>query len=182
MTSATPKFTGTFVSDEAHSSFQFAVRHMKVALFRASFDDADARIVADDSGIKVEGAVRVESISIRKPVEFRDHVLYGPDFLDGKNHTEITYSSNDITLAEDGTATAVVDLTIKGITKSFTATGTYQLPIEDPFGMVRAGVELSAKIDRREWDLSWQAPLPGGGDALGNEVELTVHLDLIKEA
>lgn len=61
------------------------------------------------------------------------------------------------------------------------ATGSYRPPIHDPFGVVRAALELHATVDRREWGMDWQLPLPGGGDALGYEVELTVHLELKEE-
>ena len=62
-----------------------------------------------------------------------------------------------------------------------TATGTYRPPTEDPFGNHRAGLERATTIDRR-WDLAWQAELPGGGNAVGWDVNITVHLELIKTA
>ena len=182
MSVATQPITGTFVADPVHSSFQFAVKHMRVATYRASFDDADARVVADEQGIRLRVAVRVESISIKNPPEFRQHVVYGADFFDAGNHPEITFHSEDVQLSDDGAVTVRGDLTIKGITRLVTATGTYQPLVEDPFGSIRTAVEITATVDRREWDLSWQAPLPGGGDALGNDVTLSVHVELIKES
>ena len=68
--------TGVFDVDRIHSSFQFAVRHMKIATFRASFRDVDARLIADASELRLEGAARVESISIADPPEFRDSQLH----------------------------------------------------------------------------------------------------------
>lgn len=176
------KFTGMFMTDPAHSSFQFAVRHMKVAIFRAAFDDATATIVADDAGIRAEGTAAVESVSIRKPAEFREHVVYGPDFFDAKNHPTIAFRTSQVILNDDGTCAADADLTIKGITKPVSATGTYSLPVADPFGAVRAGVELTARVDRRDWGMNWQLALPGGGDALGYDVDITIALDLIRQA
>ncbi|QIZ34727.1 YceI family protein [Saccharopolyspora sp. ASAGF58] len=176
------KFTGTFVADPAHSSVQFSVRHMKVAIFRTTFEEIAASIISDENGIRVEGAVPVESISIRKPAEFREHVVYSPEFFDAKNHKDITFTSADIVLNDDGTCSAHTELTIKGISRPVSATGTYSLPIDDPFGFTRAGVELVARVDRRDWDLNWQAPLPGGGDALGYEVDIDIYLDVVKES
>jgi polyisoprenoid-binding protein YceI len=102
MSVSTQPFTGTFVADPAHSSFGFSVKHMKVASFSARFDDVDARVVADEWGIRLEGAVRVESVSIKNPPEFREHVVYGGDFFDAGNHPEITFRSSRVELGEDG--------------------------------------------------------------------------------
>lgn len=178
---ATQPFTGVFVADQVHSSFVFTIKHMKVSLFRASFEDVSARAVADEQGIRFEGAARVESISIKNPPEFRQHVLYGADFLDATNYPEITFRSNDVQLNEDGTATLQGELTIKGITKPVSATGNYQPLVEDPYGRTRTAIEFSAAVDRRDWDMNWQAPLPKGGDALGYNVQLSAHVELVKE-
>lgn len=181
MSVVTQPLTGTFVADPVHSSFQFAVKHMKVATYRASFEDVQARVVADQQGIRLDVTTRVESISIKYPPEFREHVVNGADFFDAGNHPEITFSSEDVQLEQDHTVTVRGELTIKGIARPVVASGTYQPPIEDPFGSMRTAVELTATVDRRDWDMGWQAPLPGGGDALGYQVELSVHAQLIKE-
>ncbi len=182
MSISTQPFTGTFVADPAHSSFGFSVKHMKVASFSARFEDVDARVVADERGIRLEGAVRVESVSIKNPPEFREHVVYGSDFFDAGKHPEITFRSSRVELGEDGSVHVEGELTIKGVTKPVTATGTYQPPVEDPFGSVRTALELAATIDRRDWNMDWQMPLPGGGDVLGYDVRLSAHLELIKES
>ena len=61
-----------------------------------------------------------------------------------------------------------------------TAGGSYRAPTQDPFGTVRAAISLHATVDRRDWGLSWQLPLPDGGDAVGWEVELTAELELVE--
>jgi polyisoprenoid-binding protein YceI len=182
MSIATQPFTGTFTVDPVHSTFAFTVTHMRVSTFRASFDDVTAQVVADEHGIRLEGSVRVDSVSIRTPAEFRQHVVYGSDFFDADNHPQITFRSTDVRLDEDGTAVVTAELTIKGMTKPVTLTGTYQPPTADPFGGTRAGIDLSATVDRRDWDLSWQAPLPGGGIALGTDVKLSAQIELVKQA
>ena len=180
MAVATQQFTGTFVADRDHSSFLFAVKHMKVSSFRAAFSDVEAWLVADDSGLSLEGRTRVESVSIAHPPEFREHVVNGEDFFDAANHPEIVFGSRRVELGEDGSATVEGDLQIKGISRPVTATGSYQSPVEDPYGSVRTAIELAATVDRRDWDMGWQMPLPKGGDVLGYEVLLTVHLELVK--
>ncbi len=177
MSTATQPISGTFVADPVHSSFQFAVKHMKVATFRAGFDDVEARLA---DGV-LEGRAKVESVSVRTPPELRQHLVSSPDFFDAGNHPEIVFRSSDLALREDGTATVEGELTIKGITKPVTATGTYQEPVEDPYGGTRTALELTATLDRREWEMNWQAPLPRGGDVLAWDVTLTVNLELVRQ-
>jgi hypothetical protein len=81
MAVATDPLTGVFDADGIHSSFQFAVRHMNVSTFRASFGDVDARLIAYASEVRLEGAAPVESISIADPPEFREHVVRGGRLL-----------------------------------------------------------------------------------------------------
>jgi hypothetical protein len=95
MAVTTHPLTGVFEADRTHSSFQFAVRHMKVSTFRASFGDVDARLIADASEPRLEGTARVESISIADPPEFREHVVRSADFFDADNHPEILFRARD---------------------------------------------------------------------------------------
>ncbi|MBA3309556.1 MAG: YceI family protein [Nocardioidaceae bacterium] len=180
MTLATQPFTGTFVADPDHSSFQFAVSHM-VGTFRASFDDVDARVIVDDRGIRFEGAARVESVSITTPPELREHVVNGAEFFDAKNHPQITFHAEDAQLDDDGRLNGEGELTIRGVTRPVTATGTYRGPVENPYGQTVAAVELTTTVDRRDWGMDWQMAMPAGGDVLGYDVEVTAKLDLVQE-
>jgi len=181
MAVATQQFAGTFVADPDHSSFLFAVKHMKVSSFRAVFADVDARLVGDEDGLSLEGRARVDSISITNPPEFREHVVNGGEFFDARNHPAIVFRSTDLELEEHGGARVEGELEIKGLARPLTAIGRYQAPVEDPYGSVRTAIELAATVDRRDWGMDWQMPLPRGGDVLGYQVELTVHLELIKQ-
>ena len=181
MTVATEELAGTFDADPDHSSFSFAIKHMKVSTFRATFAEVTAQLIGDDAGLSLQGSARVESISISNPPEFREHVVNGEDFFDAGKHPEISFRSSSIEIEEGGGARVEGELEIKGIAKPVLATGTYQSPIEDPYGAVRTALELTATLDRRHWDMGWQMPLPNGGDVLGYEVELSVHLELIKQ-
>jgi polyisoprenoid-binding protein YceI len=166
--------SGTYAADPVHSSFGFAVRYQGVSLFRGTLTDVAATL-ADG---RLEGTAKVESISIRTPEQFRAHVL-SAEFFDAENHPEVTFVSNDLDLHEDGTASVAGELTIKGITRPVEATGRWTAPEPDAFGKVRGHLELEATIDRTEWDMNWNAPLPSGGKALADEVTLVVELSLI---
>lgn len=182
MPTATSIAGGTYTADPIHSSFQAGARHMGVGSFRTSFDDVAARLTSDDDGVRLEGRAKVESISIRNPPEFREHVVNGADFFDAKNHPEIVFTSSNMDLRADGSVELDGELVIKGIAKPLSATGTWREPVEDPYGSLRTALDLRAVVDRRDWDISWQAPLPKGGDALGWDVTLDVHLELVKDA
>ncbi len=176
MTTATAPFAGTYAADPVHSAFGFAVRYQGVSLFRGSLSEVSATL-ADG---RLEGAAKVESISIRTPEQFRAHVL-SPEFFDAEHHPEVTFASSQVDIAEDGAATVEGELTIKGITRPVQATGTWTAPAADAFGSTRGHLQLEAVVDRTAFDMSWNAPLPSGGKALANEVTLTVDLSLIEQ-
>jgi polyisoprenoid-binding protein YceI len=172
-------FTATYSADSHHSSVGFAVRHMSVATFRGSFSDVEAWVaVADDGSLSLFGTAQVDSISIISPPEFRNHVL-GADFLDARRHPVIVFRSDPIHLGEDGSIAVDGQLTIRNVTREVVATGTWSAPVEDPYGNMRAAVELTTTVDRRDFGMTWNAPLPKGGDALGTQVTVTVDLELV---
>ncbi len=154
---------------------------MQVGNFRAGFDTFDVRVEADDQIVRMEGRVPAESLTIKNPPEFREHVLNGEDFFDANNHPDILFSSSDVRLAEDGTFSGDGELTIRGITHVISATGTYEPLVDDPFGSRRTAIELKAIVDRRKWGMDWQMALPNGTDSLGYEVELTAHIELVEQ-
>ena len=180
MTTAIEPFSGTFTADRDHSSFQAALRHMGVGSFRTGFDDVEAQLAHDAHGPALTGRARVESIAIRRPAEFRAHVVEGADFFDARNHPEIRFSSREMTFAPDGTVELEGALTMRGVERPIAARGTYRAPIEDPYGTLRGAIDLVASIDRRDWGMDFQAQLPAGGHVLSWEVEISVHLELVE--
>jgi polyisoprenoid-binding protein YceI len=176
MSATSTPLAGTYVADPIHSSFGFAVRYQGVSLFRGTLGDVHATLTDG----RLEGVAKVESISIRTPEPFRAHVLSG-EFFDAENHPEVRYVSSEVDLREDGTVSAQGELTIKGITRPVAATGTWVAPAPDAFGTTRGHLQLEATIDRTEFDMNWNAPLPSGGKALANEVTLTVELSLAEQ-
>ena len=176
-TATTPLLASIYNADPVHSSFGFAVRYQGVSLFRGTLNEVAATL-ADG---RLEGAAKVESISIRTPEQFRAHVL-SAEFFDAANHPEVTFTSSDVEVAEDGTAKVEGELTIKGITRPVSATGTWVAPAADAFGNTRGHLNLEAVVDRTEYDMNWNMALPSGGNVLANDVTLTVELSLVEQA
>jgi polyisoprenoid-binding protein YceI len=175
--STTTALAGTFNADPVHSSFGFAVKYQNVSNFRGTLGEVAATLAEG----KLDGTAQVESISIVTPEQFRAHVLSG-DFFDVENHPTVTFTSSDLDLADDGTAAVNGDLTIRGVTQPVTATGTWTAPSADAFGNTRAHLQLETVIDRTQFGLNWNMPLPTGGNALANDVTLTVDIALVQQA
>jgi polyisoprenoid-binding protein YceI len=178
MATATQPFTKTFTTDPVHSSFGFAVKHMAVSTFRGQLEDASATLTPTDAGYELVGEATVDSISIRQPDQFRAHVL-SPEFFDAESHPKVTFRSTDVELTDDGKATVRGELTIRGVAAEITATGTYSAPQPDPMGNERGALELEADIDRTAFGITWNAPMPNGGNILEDDVKLYVHLELL---
>src|SRR4051794_3577491 len=176
MTTATLPLAGRYQADPVHSSFGFAVKHMGINTFRGTLAEVDASL---NDGV-LEGRAKVESISITNPPEFRAHVL-GGEFFDADSHPEVSFRSTDLDLADDGSATVRGELTIKGITREIVATGSWTPPAENPWGMQVAALEISAELDRTEYGMTWNAPLPKGGNILAERVTLNVNLELQRQ-
>ena len=176
-----PIATGTWKIDTIHSHVGFAVKHMVVSTFRGRFEDYTGSLSATEDGTpRLEGSVEVDSIVV-KDENLAGH-LQSPDFFDSANHPRISFLSEDLRVAEDGGLEVEGELTIKGHTHRVTGRGSVSGPHVDIAGNDKLGVELEAVIDRREFGLEWNAPLPKGGFALDNDVKLQVSLELVKEA
>jgi polyisoprenoid-binding protein YceI len=177
---AVQPLAGTYAADPVHSSFAFAVRYMGVSTFRGTLGDVAATLEVGPAGASLEGTAQVESISIRTPQQFREHVL-SEELFDVANHPQVAFRSARVELGEDGRAVVDGELTIKGTTLPVHAEGTWA-PEAELFGARKAGLTLEAAIDRTAYGLNWNADLPTGGKALANDVTLTVELALIAAA
>jgi polyisoprenoid-binding protein YceI len=178
-TVAAQPFAGTYAALPVPSTFAFAVRHSGVFWFRGSLSDVAATLRADGDTLALEGSARVDSISVVEPAAMRASVL-GPEFFDAERHPEILFRSTEVRLADYGRAEVEGELTIRGIERPVTASGYYAAPRESAFGEI-AGLELKTSFDRRDFGFDWQMKLPGGGDAVGWEVEVDIDLLLRRE-
>jgi polyisoprenoid-binding protein YceI len=183
MTTATtePIATGTWKIDTVHSHVGFAVKHMVVSTFRGQFEEYQASLIAGEDGApRLEGSVSVNSIAV-KDENLLAH-LKAPDFFDSERYPRIRFVSSQVNLGDGGELEVEGDLTIKDRTHRVTARGSLSGPHADIAGNDKLGVELEAIVDRREFGLEWNAPLPKGGFALDNDVKLQVSLELVREA
>ncbi len=170
---------GDWKSDPVHSSVGFSVKHMGAGTFRGSFDDYSVSLATGDDGeLRLTGSAAVQSVDV-KDENLKAHLL-SAEFFDAERNPEITFVARDVHEAGEG---LVVEgaLTVKGITKGVEARGSVSGPVEGPDGRNRIGIDLETVVDRHEFGLDWNADLPDGTKVLGDEVRLSVHLELSSE-
>ena len=169
--------TGTWALDPVHSLVGFEVSYM-AGTFRGQFRDVSVSLaIGDDGNAALEGVANVASVDVKD--ENLDAHLQSPDFFDSENFPELRFAAEDVALEGDH-VTANGEITIKGVTKPVTVTGTASTPMEDPWGNQRFGLTLSAEVDRTDFGLRWNNPLPSGDAALANEVRIVAELQLVK--
>jgi polyisoprenoid-binding protein YceI len=169
---------GTWQLDPVHSQVGFAVKYM-VGTFRGSFSPVEATLtVTDEGAARLHGAARAENVKVQEP-NLVAHLL-SPDFFDAERAPELRFESTSIEASGDR-VTVAGDLTIKGITRPVVLEGDVTEPITDPYGRERIGLVLAGKVDRTEFGINWNNPLPSGKSALANEVALEAELYLVKE-
>ena len=174
--------TGDYVIDASHSRLGFSARHAMVTTVRGQFDEFEgtAHVDAENpSASSVSLTIRPASISTGSAD--RDGHLVSGDFFDVENHGVITFASTSV--VRDGAEWTITgDLTIKGVTNPvtipFEETGT----AVDPFGNTRVGFEGSTSINRKDWDLSWNAALETGGVLVSEKIKLDFDISAIKSA
>jgi polyisoprenoid-binding protein YceI len=166
--------TGTWSLDPVHSSIGFELPYL-AGTFRGTFTDVDAKLT-DES---LRGSARVASIDA-KDENLSAH-LQGPEFFDTERHPELEFESRDIERSGEA-LTVRGDITIRGVTKPVELSGTISGPLTDGYGRELLGLKLETGLDRTEFGINWNAPLPNGEPALANEVKLVAELYLVKEA
>jgi polyisoprenoid-binding protein YceI len=166
--------TGTWKLDPVHSSVGFSVKHMAVANFRGGFREFDVELGPDG----LRGTVEVATVDVSDP-NLNGHLL-APDFFDAERHPQLSFRSTAIRVSGERLDVAG-ELTIKGVTKPVTISGTIAGPITHLDGGSRIGLELETVIDRTAFALDWNVPLPSGGLAVGNDVKLRAELELVEQ-
>jgi polyisoprenoid-binding protein YceI len=164
--------TGTFQADTVHSSVGFEVPYA-VATFTGTVTEFEASLV--DGHLK--GSAKIESLQT-KDENLQAHLL-SPEFFDAERNPTVDFSGD---LVREGDKARVEgEITLKGITKPVVLEGTIVGPAVDHFGATRVGLKLETTIDRTQFDMKWNMPLPNGEPALSNDVTLKADLTLVAQ-
>jgi polyisoprenoid-binding protein YceI len=169
--------------DPAHSAAHFSVRHLMISNVRGEFGKLSGTAVidaADPTRSSVEVTIETPSINTREPQ--RDEHLRSADFLDVANHPTMKFKSTKISAAGADHLKVTGDLTIRGVTKqvTFDVEGP-TASVKDGWGNVRAGVTASAKINRKEFGMEFNALTETGGLVVAHEVSITIEAELIQK-
>jgi polyisoprenoid-binding protein YceI len=169
---------GTWSLDPVHSTVGFEVGYL-AGTFRGTFRDVQAQLDVADGPARIDGRANVASVDV-KDENLAAH-LQSPDFFDTERFPELRFVAEDVDL-ENETVEAPGEITIKGATKPVEVTGTLSNPITDAWGNERLGLQLEATVDRTDFGLDWNMPLPTGDQALANTVTIRAELQLVKSA
>lgn len=177
-----PQYAGSWTIDAAHSRVGFSTRHAMVARVRGAFNEVSGEVHLDPEAFD-QSTVRVviNAASIDTRQADRDEHIRSADFLDVEQFPEITFVSNSIDEISDENFIVAGELTIRGISRPVS------VPLEllgvesDPSGALRAGLEGTRRIDRRDWGVTWNTPLDSGGVLVSDKITLEFELSLVKQ-
>jgi len=167
---------GNWSIDPAHSTVEFKIKHLGLATVKGRAPVLSGTIVG---GKQPSIVGRVDVASLTTFEDTRDEHLRSPDFFDASRHPELSFESTDV--YQDGDELVASGLlTIKGASKPVILRGSFVGSETDPWGNERIGVDFETTIDRTDWGLTWNAPLPGGGFLLPDTVTLAASFSAVK--
>jgi len=173
----------TYQLDADHSSIQFKIRHLTVSNVTGTFNKfkGSASMEGEDpSTLKAE--VTIEATSVDTGNQKRDEHLRTADFLEAAKYPTITFISKKVMKGDPGKLKLIGDLTLHGVTREITVDLEGPTPeIKDPWGNFRRGTTGTAKIDRRDFGITWNKALDTGGLVVGNEVGIYVEVEWVRK-
>ena len=170
---------GTWEVDPVHSEVSFVVRHMMVSKVRGRFDTFEGTIVTADDPLRSSVTATVDLTSINTGQEQRDAHIRSADFFHVEEHPTMTFASTGVRPGDDGDFLLDGDLTIRGATKPV----TFKLEVSgfgpDAYGGTRAGFSATTEINRMDYGVSFNGPIPGvpGGVAVSEKVTITLEVE-----
>lgn len=174
----------TYDIDPAHSSVSFKVRHMMVANVRGELGQVSGHVVLDESDVtrsSVKATIDASTITTRDAK--RDEHLRSPDFLDVANFPLITFQSTRVQAGKGGALFVTGDLTIRGVTREVTLDlDTPSAEVRDPWGNIKRGISARARINRKDFGVSFNIALDGGGIVVGDEISINLEVELGRKA
>ena len=174
--------SSTWKIDPAHSAAEFKVRHMMISYVKGKFSGLSGVLKLDEN-VYTRSTVEVSipAASVRTVDDKLDAHLKEADFFDVEKFPTLTFKSTSIRTTGDRDYAVTGDLTIRGVTKSvILSVNDVSEPSKDPWGNQRIGLSGSAKINRKDFGLVWNAPLEFGGMLVGEEVAITLDVQFIK--
>jgi polyisoprenoid-binding protein YceI len=176
-------FASNWKVDPDHSAAHFKVRHMMIADVRGSFPEVQGTVVIDDKDIaKSSVNVTLPVAGITTGVVKRDDHLKSPDFFDVGKYPTMTFTSKQVTKGKDGALRVLGDLTLHGVTKpvELLVSGP-SADAKDPWGNIRRGAQATTKLNRKDFGIVYNAALDNGGMLIGDEVEIVIDLEMIRQ-
>jgi polyisoprenoid-binding protein YceI len=169
--------TGTWTVDPVHSEVSFTVRHMMVSKVRGRFDKFEGTIVTAQDPLQSTVTATVDLGSVNTGNETRDNHIRSEDFFHAEKHPTMTFSSTGV--RPDGDNFLLDgDLTLRGVTRPV----TFRLEVNgfgpDPYGGTRAGFSATAEINRQDWNVSYNGPIPGAGTGMVLSDKATITLEI----
>lgn len=173
----------TYNVDPAHSSVEFAIKHLVVTKVKGRFDKFDGKIEFDPGKLDtLKVTATAETASINTGVKKRDDHLRSPDFFDAAKNKTITLVSKGVRDVSGNTAKLDAEMTIHGVTKPVTLDLEYAGAATDPLGNKIVSFSAKGKIDRKEFGLTWNKALESGGVLVGEDVELAFEVEAQEQA
>ena len=172
-----------YTIDPAHSSAQFSIRHLMISNVRGDFKSVKGTVVYDPenpAASSIEAEIDVNSLNTRD--ENRDAHVKSAEFFNAEQHPTITFKSTKVESEGEREFKVTGNLTILGVTKEVVL--KVEGPSEeakDPWGNIRVGASATTKIKRSEFGLTWNAALETGGVMLGDDVQLEIDVELVKQ-
>ncbi|MBI4200794.1 MAG: YceI family protein [Chloroflexi bacterium] len=182
VTGTQPKTRSTWVMDPAHSSVEFAAKHMVISSVRGRFGKLEIHMSFDQTQperSQVEARIDAASIDTKQPD--RDAHLRSPDFLNADKFPWITFKSRRIESSASGHHRIVGDLTIREVTREVFLDAEYAGIAKDPMGNLHAGFSAAATINRRDFGLIWNMALETGGFLVGDTVRINIELEVVRQ-
>ncbi len=170
--------------DPQHAGAHFKVRHMMISNVKGEFSHVTGSVEFDPSNpaaCQVEASIDAATVSTREPD--RDKHLKSADFLNVNRYPAITFRSTKVVSAGKDAYEVAGELTIRGVTCEVTLHVDSVTPeIKDSDGLLRRGASAATRIERKDFGLTWNAVLESGGFVVGDEVEITIDVELVRKA
>jgi polyisoprenoid-binding protein YceI len=172
--------TGTWDLDVAHTRLGFSAKHAMVTTVRGAFEQFEGSVTLDGEDPAASSAqVTIQAASFASGNEQRDGHVRGADFLDVENHPTLTFRSTQV--RRDGDDFVLVgDLTVRGTSRPVEITVELEGVEKDPWGNQRIGFTGETTISRKDFGLTWNVPLDGGGILVSDKVKITLDVSAVK--